>query len=106
IRTIITPSPRGAEREMYLVCRALAYLAGVLSEHGVPVIIDAATLCGGWRDLARAAIPRFAEIEIDPGETVAAATARAVRLARELAATNAFRAEGAGETPLASRWGR
>jgi adenylylsulfate kinase len=104
IRTIITPSPRGAEREMYLVCRALAYLARVLSEHGVPVIIDAATLCGGWRDLARAAIPRFAEIEIDPGETVAGATARAVRLARELAATAASSAEAAVKAPAGPGW--
>ena len=42
---------------MYIVCRALAYLAGVYPSTGVPVIIDAATLCGGWRDLAQSGHP-------------------------------------------------
>jgi adenylylsulfate kinase len=84
IRKIITPNPRETERERYIVYRALVYVAELLSEHGVPVIIDAAARGGGWRDLARAAIPRFGDIEIEPGAaTEAEGTARAVRLARE-----------------------
>ncbi|HET6367356.1 MAG TPA: adenylyl-sulfate kinase [Pseudomonadales bacterium] len=104
IRKIVTPSPRGTERELYLVGRTLAYLAGLLSEHGVPLIIDASTLGGGWRDLARATIPRFAEVEIGAGESVAEATARAVRLARELTDAAAFAAEAVVRTPAAPGW--
>ena len=104
IRKIITPGPRGTERETYIVYRALAYLAGILSEHGVPVIIDAATHGGGWRDLARAAIPRIAEIEIEPGATVAEATARVARLARELTDNPAPGAEPPVKAPAVPGW--
>jgi len=104
IRKIIAPSPRGTERESYIVYRALAYLAGILSEHGVPVIIDAATHGSGWRDLARAAIPRFAEIETEPGATVAEATARVARLARELTDIAAPGPEPPVKAPAVPGW--
>jgi adenylylsulfate kinase len=85
IRKFITPSPRETERERYMVCRALVYVADLLSERGISVIVDAAMHGDGWRDLARAAIPHFAEIEVDPGAaTVAEGTAHVVRLARQL----------------------
>jgi adenylylsulfate kinase len=104
IRKISTPRPRETEREHYIVYRALVYVAGLLSEHGVPVIIDAATHGSGWRDLARAAIPRFAEIEIEPGATVAEATARVARLARELTDTAAPGAESPVKAPAVPGW--
>jgi adenylylsulfate kinase len=105
IRKIITPSPRETEREHYIVDRALVYVAELLSEHGVPVIIDAAAHRGGWRDLARAAIARFGEIEIEPGAaTEAEGTARAVRLAREFTDGVASLPGPAATAPVVPGW--
>ncbi len=105
IRKIITPRPRETERECYIVDRALVYLADLLSEHGVSVIVDAAMHGDGWRDLARSALPRFAEIEFDPGATTEAeGTARVVRLARELTEAAASRPGCAANTPAVPGW--
>ncbi len=64
IRKTLTPSPTYADAERDVVYRALAYMAVLLSEAGVPVIIDATAHRRAWRDLARAAIPRFAEVQL------------------------------------------
>jgi adenylylsulfate kinase len=64
IRQSITPSPRYTEDERDAVYRALAYLAALLTEVGVPVLIDATAHRRAWRDLARAVIPRFAEVQL------------------------------------------
>ena len=47
-----------------MVYRALGWMARLLTEAHVPVIIDATAHRRVWRDLARAAIPRFAEVQI------------------------------------------
>jgi adenylylsulfate kinase len=64
IRTTLTPKPRHTDTERDVVYRALGWMARLLTEAGVPVIIDATAHRRAWRDLARAAIPRFAEVQI------------------------------------------
>lgn len=55
------PLPISAEAVAY---RALVYAARLLTEAGVAVVIDAASPRRAWRDLARASIPRYAEVEL------------------------------------------
>jgi adenylylsulfate kinase len=64
IRRVLTPEPTysGAERE--IVYRALVFMAAALTEAGETVLIDATGHRRAWRDLARASIPHFAEIEL------------------------------------------
>lgn len=62
IRQVITPSPRYTAEEREVVYRALAYMAWLLYEEGVSVIIDATAHRQRFRDIARALIPAFAEI--------------------------------------------
>jgi adenylylsulfate kinase len=64
VRRVVTPSPRYTAEERELVYRALVHVACVLAEAGVPVIIDATGHRRAWRDLARAAIPSFAEAQL------------------------------------------
>ncbi|MGH7393609.1 MAG: adenylyl-sulfate kinase [Candidatus Rokuibacteriota bacterium] len=64
IRRALTPTPTYSDEEREVVYRALVYLARSLVEHGVPVIIDATAHRRAWRDLARAAIPAFAEVQL------------------------------------------
>ena len=64
IRHILTPEPRYTDAERDLVYRGLGWMARLLTEACVPVIIDATAHRRLWRDLARAAIPRFAEVQI------------------------------------------
>jgi adenylylsulfate kinase len=64
IRKSITPHPRYTDAERDVVYRALTYLAAVLTEAGVPVLIDATAHRRAWRDLARTVIPHFAEVQL------------------------------------------
>ncbi|MGH7333330.1 MAG: adenylyl-sulfate kinase, partial [Candidatus Rokuibacteriota bacterium] len=64
IRKILTPSPTYTDAEREVVYRALVYMARTLTSSGVPVIIDATAHRRAWRDLARAAIPSLAEIQL------------------------------------------
>jgi len=64
IRKTLTPRPTYSSAERDVVYRALACMAALLTEAGVPVIIDATANRRLWRDLARAAIPRFAEVQL------------------------------------------
>ncbi len=64
IRKALTPRPTYSDAERDVVYRALACMAALLTEVGVPVIIDATAHRRRWRDLARAAIPRFAEVQL------------------------------------------
>jgi adenylylsulfate kinase len=65
IRKSITPSPRYTDTERNIVYRALTYLAALLTEVGVPVIIDATAHRRAWRDFAREVIPRFGEVQLN-----------------------------------------
>jgi adenylylsulfate kinase len=62
-----------------LVHRALVCLAKLLVEAGVAVIVDATAHRRRWRELARALIPRFAEIQLVCPTEVCATRERAVR---------------------------
>ena len=64
IRKVITPEPRYTDREREIVYRALGYMAVTLVETDTPVLIDATAHRRAWRDLVRAAIPRFAEVQL------------------------------------------
>lgn len=64
IRKILTPAPTYSASEREVVYRALVYLAWSLTEAGVPVIIDATAHRREWRDLARASIVNFAEVQL------------------------------------------
>jgi adenylylsulfate kinase len=65
IRRVLTPEPTYSEAEREIVYRALVFMAAALTEAGVPVLIDATGHRRAWRDLARASIPRFVEVELD-----------------------------------------
>ena len=64
IRKVLTPQPSYSDAERDVVYRALACMAALLTEVGVPVIIDATAHRRAWRELARAAIARFAEVQL------------------------------------------
>ncbi len=65
IRRTLTPAPTYSDAERDLVYRALVYMAVELTEAGVPVIVDATAHRRAWRDLARASIRRFAEVQLE-----------------------------------------
>src|SRR5262245_796280 len=64
IRKTLTPAPRYTDSERDVVYRALGWMARLLTEARMPVIIDATAHRRVWRDLARAVIPRFAEVQV------------------------------------------
>ena len=64
MRHLVTPHPTYSDAERDLVYRALVYVASTLVDAGVPVVIDATAHRRAWRDLARAVLPMFAEIQV------------------------------------------
>jgi len=70
------PLPTPAEPVAY---RALLYAARLLTEAGVAAVIDAASPRRKWRDLARASIRRYAEVELVCPPEVCGARAQAAR---------------------------
>ena len=65
MRAVVTPHPTYSETEREIVYRSLVFAAVALTEAGVPVIVDATAHRRAWRDLARASIERFAEVQLD-----------------------------------------
>ncbi len=65
IRRAITPRPTYSDAEREVVYRSLVFMAAALTQAGVPVIVDATAHRRAWRDLARDAVPRFAEVQIE-----------------------------------------
>lgn len=65
LRRVITPSPRYSEAERDIVYASLAYMAKLLTEAGVNVIIDATGCKLRYRELARGLISKFAEVYLD-----------------------------------------
>lgn len=63
-RDVVTPSPTYTDAERRLVYRSLVWVAHVLSAAGVPVVLDAAAHRREWRDLARATLEPFAEVQL------------------------------------------
>ena len=64
IRRVITPEPKYTEEERDIVYASLAYMAKLLAEEGINVIIDATANRRRYRDFARRLIPNFAEVFI------------------------------------------
>ncbi len=64
IRRFITPKPTYTEEERNIVYRSLVYMAKLLTEEGLNVIIDATGNRGIWREEARELIDNFALIYI------------------------------------------
>ena len=64
IRRSITPKPRYTEEERDIVYASLAYMAKLLSEAGVNVIVDATANKRIYRSRARELIPDFREVFI------------------------------------------
>jgi len=64
MRKLVTPRPTYSDVECALVYRALVWVAQTMVEAGLPVIIDATAHRREWRDLARAVIPAFAEVQL------------------------------------------
>ncbi len=64
VRRVLTPRPTYSEEERALVYRAMAYMAKLLVDEGVNVIIDATGNLREYRDVARGLIPSFDEIYV------------------------------------------
>ena len=65
LRAVITPEASYTDAERDVVYRALVFIATALVGAGQPVIIDATAHRREWRDLARACLTRFAEVQLD-----------------------------------------
>ena len=64
IGRVVAPQPSCTDAEREIVYRALAYMAKLLTEAGVAVLIDATAHQRAWRALARDLIPRFGEVQL------------------------------------------
>ncbi|MEJ2183723.1 MAG: adenylyl-sulfate kinase [Nitrospirota bacterium] len=62
LRKVATPEPTYSEEERDVLYRALVFTASTLAGLGHDVLIDATGNLRRWRELARALIPRFAEV--------------------------------------------
>jgi adenylylsulfate kinase len=65
VRKVLTPRPTYGEEERAIVYAALAYMAKLLVDEGVNVIIDATGNLQKYRDVARGLIPDFVEIFVN-----------------------------------------
>ncbi|MEM1530436.1 MAG: adenylyl-sulfate kinase [Candidatus Bathyarchaeia archaeon] len=64
LRRVITPNPKYSEEERDIIYGALVYIAKILTENGVNVIIDATGNRRRYREHARREIPLFMEAYI------------------------------------------
>jgi adenylylsulfate kinase len=64
IRKVVTPHPRYTDEERDIVYASLAYMAKLLFDAGLNVIVDATANRRRYRDLARRLVPQFAEVYI------------------------------------------
>ena len=64
IRRVITPHPTYSDAERDAVYRALVHIGAGLVDAGIPVIFDATAHRRAWRELARATIKDFAEVQL------------------------------------------
>lgn len=61
LRKVVTPNPKYTDEERDIVYGTLIYIAKILTENGVNVIIDATGNKRKYRDRARWEIPKFME---------------------------------------------
>ena len=79
------PGRPPSSHELDLVYRALICTAAELTRAGIPVVIDATAHRRAWRELARRAIARFAEVQLVCPDELCGAREQAVRWSRVLA---------------------
>lgn len=65
LRQILTPKPTYSKAERNKVYSVLVYMAKILSENGVNVVIDATGNLRKYREEARRQIPRFTEVYLE-----------------------------------------
>ena len=65
VRKVITPDPDYSDKERGIVYASLAYMAYLLVDSKVSVVIDATANRREYRDLARKLIPRFIEVYVE-----------------------------------------
>jgi len=65
LRGIFTQNPTYDEAERDAFYQHMAYIGGLLYQHGVPVIFDATANRRMYRDRARQQFPRFIEVYVD-----------------------------------------
>jgi adenylylsulfate kinase len=65
IRRVLTPQPKYTEEERAVVYAALAYMAKLLTDEGVNVIIDATGNLHKYRDTAHVLIKDFGEVYVE-----------------------------------------
>jgi adenylylsulfate kinase len=115
LRTQVTPFPRYDEPERDFFYGALAALGGWVCDAGRPVIFDATANRRRYRDAARQAIARFAEVYVDtPLEVCRARDPKGLYRSERVTALPGAQAayepplapevivHGAGDTPAAS----
>jgi len=61
LRRVVTPAPKYTEEERDMVYGAILFVAKLLTQNGVNVVIDATANRRRYRDQARKEIPRFME---------------------------------------------
>ena len=61
LRQVVTPAPKYTEEERDMVYNTIVFVAKLLTQNGVNVIIDATANRRRYRDQARKEIPRFME---------------------------------------------
>ncbi len=85
LRRVMFDQPRYGPHERDAFYRLLAYIGALLTEYGVPVILDATANRREYRERARQQIPRFLEVYVDcPLETCMARDPKGIyRQARE-----------------------
>lgn len=64
LRRVMTPHPTYSDEERDTFYRSVAHVATLGAQGGVAVIISATAQRRLWRDLVRAAVPAFFEIEV------------------------------------------
>ena len=73
LRTQLTPFPAYSDAERDVFYALLAEIAALLVKRGKPVIVDATANRRAYRERARGAIPRFAEVYVNTPLEVCAA---------------------------------
>jgi len=79
MRRVILGGYPDSDTALDIVHRALAYTAKLLTDAGVPVIVDATSPLRVWRELARKLIMRFAEVQLVCAREICMERERAAR---------------------------
>ncbi len=64
VRRLVLADRPESDQAREIAHRALAYTAKLLTEAGIPVIVDATASRRAWREIARGLIARFAEVQL------------------------------------------